>query len=333
MIPTLRFYRYLERVRWLRSYRNKFLFVAFVATHIPLLAVIVYLTQAQGSVTASTVFWIVLAATLAGTFGLLWILRQLLQPVLLAAQALNRYLANGEIMPLPANLQDEAGVLLRDVGVAIRAFSENQQRLEQHATTDFLTGLPNRRGADERLRKSFPTASDSKGPVYVAMLDIDHFKRLNDGYGHGVGDLALRNVGLYLQQALGEEEGWAARWGGEEFLLILHGRASGTESTEDVRESLERLRQNIPAVPLGKGGTHSLTASIGLTEAYPGEPAELVLGRADVALYIAKQNGRNQTCFMDLQRKKVVPESESLRLSSGHDYERRRGRWAGSEAA
>ncbi len=292
---SLRFYRYLDRAPWLRSYRRKFLFVAFVGTHIPLLTLIAYLVQATGSVTPVTVLWIALCATLAGTFVVLWALRLLLQPILLAGRALNSYMTTGEILALPADLNDEAGGMMRDVNSAIRLFAEQQQRLEESAETDFLTGLLNRRGADERLRQNFVEQNETGKPLYVALMDIDHFKSLNDNWGHGLGDAALKNMGSYLQQEFSQTEGWAARWGGEEFLLVRQGEGPGTESIEEVKEALDRLRRNLPHLYTSKNETMPLTASVGITEAIPGDSIEVALARADAALYTAKQNGRNQT--------------------------------------
>jgi diguanylate cyclase (GGDEF)-like protein len=326
---SLRFYRYLERAHWLRSYRRKFLFVAFVGTHVPLLALIAYLTQTQGAITPSTVFWVALTATLAGTFGVLWALRLLLQPILLAGEALNSYLTNGEVLPLPSDLHDEAGIMMRDVGSAIRTFTENRQRLEQYAETDFLTGLLNRRGADERLRKCLEARRTEGKPLYVALLDIDHFKRLNDSFGHELGDIALRNLGQYLGETLPKSGAWAARWGGEEFLLVWQGMAPETETPEYVRESLDLIRKQIPTASLENKEVLKLTASIGLTEACPGEAAETVLARADVALYIAKQNGRDQTCSMNLTRRNRRRKTDHIWLSSEESFyegqERRKG--------
>ena len=292
--PAFRFYHWLERVRWLRSYRRKFLFVAFVGTHIPLLALIAFLACTRGTATSGTIFWLTLSATLAGTLLVLWALRLLLQPILLAGEALNTFLQNGEIIALPDDLHDEAGGMMRDIGSAIRTFAHNQQVLERSAETDFLTGLRNRRGADDRLRQSLAEQEVTGKPVYVALLDIDHFKKLNDDLGHGLGDRALKNLGAYLQQSLSESGDWAARWGGEEFLLVRQ----GDESIEAVTASIDRLRKNVPRLETENNGTRFVTASVGITKAALGDSVEEVLARADAALYTAKHNGRDQTRFL-----------------------------------
>ncbi|MFC4427450.1 sensor domain-containing diguanylate cyclase [Deinococcus navajonensis] len=190
---------------------------------------------------------------------------------------------------------------------------ETNSRLEQAmdelrelATRDHLTRLPNRRSALERLSQL--TAGPAQVPVparvCVALLDIDHFKRVNDLYGHHVGDLVLRNVSRALQDALQPEE-FVGRYGGEEFLLILSA-ASGAE----VQAAAGRIRAALAEVRAeGLPEAHRLTASIGVTFYWPGENLEATLERTDRALYRAKQEGRN-CAVLDEGAVSALPEGQ-----------------------
>ncbi|WP_430781926.1 diguanylate cyclase [Actinoplanes sp. G11-F43] len=156
---------------------------------------------------------------------------------------------------------------------------------QRQATEDALTGLPNRRSVDERLPKLLATG----GPVCVAVADVDLFKRVNDRYGHFVGDEVLRRIAAILLDRIGETD-LVARFGGEEFLIALHG-----SGIEDARAQCELLRASVAAYPwetIEKGLT--VTISLGLAEV--AGPASLAdaMSRADQRLYDAKRNGRNR---------------------------------------
>ncbi|WP_239143869.1 GGDEF domain-containing protein [Actinoplanes philippinensis] len=155
---------------------------------------------------------------------------------------------------------------------------------QRQATEDALTGLPNRRSADDRLPKM---AAD--GPVWVALADVDHFKRVNDRYGHPVGDEVLRRIARILLDGI-EPADLVARFGGEEFLLAVHGSGA-----EDARAQCELLRAAVAAYPWGsiEPGL-SVTISIGLAEAAGPDALAGALNRADQRLYDAKRQGRNR---------------------------------------
>lgn len=177
---------------------------------------------------------------------------------------------------------------------ANRRLEQAMEELRELATRDHLTRLPNRRSALERLAEltAGPAPMRAPGRVCVALLDIDHFKRVNDLYGHQVGDLVLRNVSRALQDALHHKE-FVGRYGGEEFLLIL----SATSGTS-VQATSVRIRDALTGVRAqGLPDAHRLTASLGVTFACPGEGLEATLERADRALYRAKQEGRDRAVF------------------------------------
>lgn len=163
---------------------------------------------------------------------------------------------------------------------------ERNQALHRASTLDPLTQLANRRLIDERLRQ-FEVADR---PYTLALLDIDHFKQVNDAHGHDVGDALLVAIAETLREALRDYD-LCGRWGGEEFLLIF----AETELDEAWR-IVERLRELVARVGVRDGSRRlSVTLSAGLCERYPGESPAETLQRADQALLRAKRDGRNRS--------------------------------------
>jgi diguanylate cyclase (GGDEF)-like protein len=149
------------------------------------------------------------------------------------------------------------------------------------AERDPLTGLPNRRGFDAGLQAALAAAE----PVCVALLDLDHFKQVNDTYSHAVGDDVLRSIA----DLLGAVPGVAGRQGGEEFVLMLR------TGLDDAVQACETLRHAVEAHAwAGIAAGLTVTASIGVTELRPGEDPTEAIGRADALLYAAKREGRNR---------------------------------------
>jgi diguanylate cyclase (GGDEF)-like protein len=166
------------------------------------------------------------------------------------------------------------------------------ERLERLASTDELTGLANRRAIDQALRRDLARADRDASSLSVVMLDIDHFKSVNDTWGHITGDVVLATVGQMLMQSLRASD-VAGRWGGEEFLCIL----PNTDS-KGACVLAERLRAQLPrhVVPGPRGPLH-VTASFGVaTVRGPGcrDATETLTRRADSALYSAKEQGRDR---------------------------------------
>lgn len=164
------------------------------------------------------------------------------------------------------------------------------QELERLARRDALTGLHNRRSADERLLDEVARVRRHGHPLSALVIDIDHFKRINDQHGHEIGDAVLRQVAQRLPRALRATD-FVARQGGEEFLVLLP--ATGAPQAHDVAEKLRRAIALDPVEPVG-----SITVSIGVATLTPeieiaGDPVAL-LRRADNALYEAKRAGRNR---------------------------------------
>ncbi|MGZ7458131.1 GGDEF domain-containing protein [Pseudomonas sp. Ma2-10] len=171
-------------------------------------------------------------------------------------------------------------------------YREHLEEQRQKALIDPLTGLPNRAAWSERLDSEINQWQQHGNTLLLAMLDLDHFKRINDNYGHLAGDKVLKIIAGVLQKRLRGTD-FIARFGGEEFVLLM----PDTVPTAGVK-LLEKLRASIEACPFHfKGEPVTITISMGLTAFKPGEHSDLVLKRADQALYRAKHAGRNQVAL------------------------------------
>ena len=153
----------------------------------------------------------------------------------------------------------------------------------------------NRRSALELGRESLLTARREQRPLSVLVLDVDHFKRVNDTHGHATGDEALRSVVAVLRQCLRRSD-LLARWGGEEFVVVLPGTDGSIAC-----ELAERLRAAIETIEIPtRQGALNLTTSIGLASLEPADAdLEATIARADRALYRAKRAGRNRVIVYD----------------------------------
>lgn len=160
-----------------------------------------------------------------------------------------------------------------------------QRSLHRLATTNSLTGVLNRRAFFGGAQAACALASGG-AVLSAAMIDVDHFKRINDTYGHGGGDEALCALARELQKRCAT----VGRLGGEEFAMLIEGQAlaAACETAEQIRRKLQELR-----VPSGQR-TISLTCSFGVSQWTPGDTIDTLLRRADVALYEAKTGGRNR---------------------------------------
>jgi diguanylate cyclase (GGDEF)-like protein len=163
--------------------------------------------------------------------------------------------------------------------------------LEKAVTIDTLTGLLNRKRFDELLASEFSRARRERGNLCVLFVDVDHFKRVNDTFGHAAGDAVLRNLGSVLQRVTGPTH-LAARYGGEEFVVLVPGATLQTGS-----HLAQTIRQAVEDAPTGFGGRDlPVRVSVGVAVmeggAYFDDPEQL-LTFADRALYAAKRCGRN----------------------------------------
>jgi len=166
------------------------------------------------------------------------------------------------------------------------------RRLANAALTDQLTGLPNRRSAMDQLEQAWSAASRSGQALSVMVIDIDHFKHINDTYGHAAGDRVLREAASILRSSARREDS-VCRIGGEEFLVICP-----NTDLKSTLQSAERLRASLSTKRMTLGQAEkTLTISIGVATREPGTTdIDALVSTADQALYAAKEAGRNQTC-------------------------------------
>jgi diguanylate cyclase (GGDEF)-like protein len=212
--------------------------------------------------------------------------------------------------PLPANWPAELPAILNNVAMAqpvyvvlLLAISQLRQdarqsrqhalAMQQVAITDVLTGLPNRRGLAEHLAVGAALAQREVQSLSVMLIDVDHFKHVNDSHGHAVGDTVLVALADVLAPLLRTSDR-IGRWGGEEFLVVVPATRLKTAT-----ELGERLRKAVEAHTFTQG--LKVTISVGVAECGLNDTVDQLLVRADTALYTAKQGGRNQVCTTGLR--------------------------------
>jgi len=209
---------------------------------------------------------------------------------------INFYQPNGTAIP------DIALQLGQSALVAINQTMMNlhlHHSLHEQSIRDPLTNLFNRRYLQETLRRELSRANRENIPVSIIVIDIDHFKAINDTYGHAMGDLVLKQLGQLLQSQTRQGD-VACRYGGEEFVVVL---PTATSKTSYYRA--EEIRLAFAAISIAcETKTIQATLSVGIaTYPFHGETHEAVFGAADAALYLAKSKGRNQTVISMMSTK------------------------------
>lgn len=181
---------------------------------------------------------------------------------------------------------------LNDSKLEIQLLHKELAQVRETAITDGLTGLLNRRAFDQMLDEHIENQKRSAGKLCLLILDLDHFKRINDNFGHRVGDHVLRYTAKLMQQHIAENH-YAARYGGEEMAVIMPDTPlnKAMEIAEKIRSALAQypLKQKDNSESLGK-----VTLSVGVSAFKASDTLESLIDRADKALYQAKNNGRNQ---------------------------------------
>jgi diguanylate cyclase len=181
---------------------------------------------------------------------------------------------------------------LKETTTALELLKQDFERVKMEALVDFLTGMPNRKAFSEALVKSIDEARSENKALCLLLIDIDHFKKFNDEFGHLIGDEILRLVAKKIKELVRGRD-YAARFGGEEFVVILP--QTPLAGAEVVAETIRSFfaKTKLRAVSTSKKlGT--VTMSIGVSCYRKGEPEEQFISRADQALYLAKNTGRNR---------------------------------------
>jgi diguanylate cyclase (GGDEF)-like protein len=274
----MRLYAALSRV-FPRSFTAKVLAVAFVGTHVPLLALVARALTANGALEdqLDVLLW-ALGATLLGTAATLLALRAMLAPLFLVEQTMRQVEEQGTSPILPARYGDEVGRLMARTNRLVLHFNDAVEENLRQAQEDALTGLLNRRGFDAALPRGQAGA--------VLMIDLDRFKAVNDRHGHAAGDAVLvQTAGVIAASLRGQDI--VARFGGEEFVVYLP-----DAQAEEAVQVAERIRQAIAAEVVVEDT--AVSASIGVAVAMRGQSTAEAIARADAAAYAAKAQGRNR---------------------------------------
>lgn len=274
--------RFYQATRFLfpRSFELRLLSICFLAVHVPLIACIVF-----GVVTGKWPFdtlLVVLLATLAGTAAGVTAIHGLLAPLKQATAMLGSIQQGERVEGVPIGGQDLVGRLLRGVSRAANESADRSERLTDAAERDPLTGILNRRG----FTGSAGNLVDRGSGGVLALIDLDHFKSINDRFGHSAGDAMLQAFAERLCAAVRSSD-ICARWGGEEFAVLLPGA-----SLEQARVVMERFQASIAQQPLP--GEAMVTFSCGLARLEDAAGIDDALTRADQALYAAKSDGRDR---------------------------------------
>ena len=213
-------------------------------------------------------------------------------------------------------LAKEYGSLLKQIRRATR-FSDKTTAglfelnidLTGKVNSDALTGIYNRRFMEESLKRNIRSLSRSGGILSVMMIDVDFFKNYNDTYGHSMGDLCLQEIAETLSECITREDDFAARYGGEEFVVVLPytDERGALVTSERLLETIRR--KNIPHKTSSIASR--VTVSIGVTTARVQHTDDYsdYIRRADEALYLSKQSGRNKYTFLQFEPPQSTPKT------------------------
>jgi diguanylate cyclase (GGDEF)-like protein len=211
----------------------------------------------------------------------------------IGAENQQRRIAEEETLKAKDQLEDrveertrELNRALIEVGDLAAQLNESLKQVEHLAVTDTLTETYNRRKFDEVVTHEHQRATDQQAPFSLIMLDIDHFKRVNDQFGHSVGDLVLQQLSRLIRGLIRHGD-LLIRWGGEEFVILLP-----ATQLDEAGPFAERIRLEVETEQFK--GIGALTVSLGVAELRSDDSIDMLLKRVDNALYQAKQNGRNR---------------------------------------
>ena len=288
VLDRMRIYRRVAELGILRdSYAGKFALAAFVGVAIPLATFTLWLLVSH---TRWAEMYPVLAALVlacfAGFLGTLWMLRELLVPIDLTAEALRAYIENRKLPDLPVQFPDRAGKLMEGTQYTLTQLHATITRLERVSDADDLTGIYNRRAGDKRLAEETARAERDLQSFQLAFFDINGFRDVNDRHGHSAGDACISHVAALLQ--LNTRRGdWVARWGGDEFIVGLHRNRA-------LKVVMERIVKAISASPceIAPGLELRIGVSCGVAEYRFGAGPAGVVADAEKAMYAAKQKSR-----------------------------------------
>ena len=181
--------------------------------------------------------------------------------------------------------------MVQDINDKSMELMSTLQKYEEKAIKDPLTGVMNHGEIEIQLNNALARRQSNDQPVSVMMLDLDHFKQVNDNYGHAVGDVTLKHFAKILMDIATEEKALVGRWGGEEFVIVCRDK-----NADAARLLAEKIRESIAEYQFPD--IYHLTCSIGVTELHPEDDFTKAFNRLDKAMYASKQSGRNKVTLL-----------------------------------
>ena len=181
--------------------------------------------------------------------------------------------------------------MVQDINDKSMELMSTLQKYEEKAIKDPLTGVMNHGEIETQLNNALARRQSNDQPVSVMMLDLDHFKQVNDNYGHAVGDVTLKHFAKILMDIATEEKALVGRWGGEEFVIVCRDK-----NADAARLLAEKIRESIAEYQFPD--IYHLTCSIGVTELHPEDDFTKAFNRLDNAMYASKQSGRNKVTLL-----------------------------------
>lgn len=292
--------------------------LAFCGIHIPLLALLFYFTITNSTSWEMTlkILGVALVATLSGTGLTLFILHKILAPVTLISRGIRSYLTNRNLPELPTEYTDELGILMSDVGYALRKLDTTIQHM---ANYERLTGLPNRKFLLDRLQQLVSLPKNDNNLLVIFCLDIDEFKNINNMLGYSIGDMVLTATAQRIENNL-DKNNLLAHLGGDEFIVVIE----NVLSLEKLVELADRLLTILGKPFIIEGQEIQFSASIGIAVHFGGVVTpEQLLTQADTAMQQAKAKGRNNYQFfspeLNLGLKRRLALQSEMRRAIGYN--------------
>jgi len=312
----LALYAFLSRLKFLKSYKLKIFAVAFLGTHIPLIALLVYFVVLNSFSPESTrVLQIAVVATFLATVATLWILKDLLMPIVLTSRVLRTYVEQQQLLDLPTEFSDEVGMLMSNAQYALSKLDEIIRHISNY---DSLTGLPNRALFCDRLSQAIATAKQNNRSVALLSLRLDNFDDINNAIGYSAGEVMLRVVAQRLS-TLADTSHLLARLGDNIFGVAQTEVRSSNSIAQLAREILEWAGKPI------ERDRHSLRPSISIGIAiYPFDSIsdDRLLQNSSTAMMQASQEKRGDYQFFSAEMNERLQERLSLEVDLRHALER-----------
>jgi diguanylate cyclase (GGDEF)-like protein len=207
---------------------------------------------------------------------------------------LRNYIESGTLPNLPRQHKDEVGQLMTDVQSTINHLQSTIHEIDILSSMDGLTNIFNRMAGERRLAQDVARANREGLNIFIAMIDIDNFKSINDEHGHQAGDACIKHLAQELSNTIRQGD-WVARWGGDEFMLALW-----NQDINSAKQSYERILNAVHLSPTHHNGLDiHLHISIGVKKYHPGLGIDSCINEADKMLYEVKRSGGGAVMLAD----------------------------------